>query len=173
MTGFAIRAGNLALEPFTEQDITPRYLGWLNDPEVMRFSNQRFRSHEHASCLAYVRSFAGTPSVFLRIRMVEDDTVVGTMTAYVAVPHGTADMGLLVGERSRWGQGIGLAAWSGLMTHLLRERGLRKVTAGTLACNTGMLRIMERSGMHCEGRRVAQEMVDGKPQDVVYFAKFR
>ena len=35
----------LRLDPFQQVDITEPYLSWLNDPEVTRFSNQRFRQH--------------------------------------------------------------------------------------------------------------------------------
>ena len=46
------------------------------------------------------------------------------------------------------------------------------VTAGTLACNLGMVKLMERSGMTLEGVRKAQELVDGVPEDVVLYARF-
>jgi RimJ/RimL family protein N-acetyltransferase len=82
-------------------------------------------------------------------------------------------MGILVGEREIWGQGLGLEAWETLMNYLLNEKKLRKVTAGTLNCNLGMLRIMERSGMVLEGVRTKQEIVAGEPQDMLYFAKFQ
>lgn len=160
------------LEPFTEADIGERYLGWLHDPEVVRFSNQRFRTHSLESSRQYLKSFAGSENLFLLIRDGGDGEAVGTITAYLAPHHGTADIGILVGERSRWGRGYGLDAWTALMHYLLNERGLRKVTGGTLRCNVGMLRIMERAGMELEAVRRHQELVDNQPQDALYFAKF-
>lgn len=163
----------LYLCPFTGSDITADYIRWLNDPEVVRFSNQRFRHHDEESCLAYLRSFADSDNLFLAIRLCDDKRLIGTMTAYVSAQHGTADMGLLIGERGLWGRGFGLEAWNLLLGHLLRDCKLRKITAGTLRCNVGMTRIMERSGMRLEAVRSQQEMVDGEAQDVLYFAKFR
>jgi RimJ/RimL family protein N-acetyltransferase len=58
------------------------------------------------------------------------------------------------------------------MTWLLEARGLRKVTAGTLGCNTPMLRLMHGSGMQPDGVRRGQEIVDGAAQDILYFARF-
>ena len=81
--------------------------------------------------------------------------------------------GILIGERTAWGQGYGLDAWSSLLGWLLTERGLRKVTAGTLDCNAPMLRLMEKSGMHTEGARRRQEIVKGAEHDILYFARFR
>jgi RimJ/RimL family protein N-acetyltransferase len=42
----------LRLRPFQAADINDTYLGWLNDPEVTRFSNQRFHQHTAESCAA-------------------------------------------------------------------------------------------------------------------------
>lgn len=161
------------LRRFTAADITPAYLGWLRDPAVVRFSNQRFRTHTAASCADYLASFRGTDNLFLAIMRRDDARVVGTMTAYVSAVHGTADLGILIGDRSCWGQGLGLDAWQVLMAHLFQSAGLRKITGGTLRPNVGMVRVLERSGMHLEGVRERQEIVDGVPVDTLLYARFR
>lgn len=163
----------LYLRPFVESDITADYIRWLNDPGVVRFSNQRFRHHDKKSCQDFLNTFSGSDNLFLAIQLSDDKRLIGTMTAYISPHHGTADMGLLIGERELWGHGFGQEAWNLLLNHLLRVRMLRKVTAGTLRCNIGMSRIMERSGMRMEAVRSQQELVDGEPQDVLHFAKFR
>lgn len=172
LAGLRLRGRLLELRPFTEADITPAYLGWLNDPVVTRYSNQRFRKHDADSALAYLRGFDGGPNLFFSAHRIDDGQAVGTLTAYIAPPHGTADVGIMIGERSAWGRGLGQDAWDTLLQWLLQERGLRKVTAGALACNLGMLRLMERSGMQLEGARRAQEIVEGEAVDVLYYARF-
>lgn len=161
------------LRPFSANDITTDYLGWLRDPEVIRFSNQRFCTHTRESALAYLNSFAISGNLFLSVRLVETERLVGTITAYRSQHHQTADMGLLIGDRSCWGKGMGQDAWSTLLDYLLNVCHLRKVTGGTLRCNVGMVRIMERSRMQLEAVRVKQQMVDGEAHDELYFAKFR
>jgi ribosomal-protein-alanine N-acetyltransferase len=161
------------VRPFEAADITPEYVGWLNDPQVVRFSNQRFRDHSERSCRAYFDSFAGSPNQFLSIRLREDDRAVGTMTVYRSLPHETADVGIMVGDPAQWGRGIGQEAFSLVVDWLVGDGRVRKVTAGALACNIGMIRLMERAGMSREAVRTAQELVDGCPEDVVYYARFR
>lgn len=163
----------LKLEPFLESSLNPEYLGWLNDPEVTRFSNQRFRTHTPESARSYVASFADTVNLLLAIRLADSGRMIGTISAYVSEPHRTADMGLMIGDRACWGRGYGLEAWSSLMGHLLGPLGLRKVTGGTVRANVGMRTIMERSGMHLEAVRRRQEIVDGVEEDVLYFSRFR
>jgi len=170
---FPLLGRKVKLAPFTEADITDEYVGWLNDPVVTRFSNQRFTKHNHETCLRYLESFEGSPNLFVSVRRLDDDQPIGTMTAYIAPQHGTADMGILIGDRSIWGQGYGQDAWDTLAEFLLAGPAMRKLTCGTLEYNTAMIRLAERSGMELEGRRRAQELVEGEPVDLLYFARFR
>jgi ribosomal-protein-alanine N-acetyltransferase len=158
---------------FTEQHINEKYINWLNDPEVVEFSNQRFNKHDEKTSAAFLTSFIGTSNHFFAIHMLDDDAFVGTMTAYVSIPHETVDIGIMIGERSCWSKGIGSDAWSALMSGLLEGGKVRKVTGGTLRCNIGMVNIMLKSGMKPDGVRHSHELVKGVPQDILYYSKFR
>jgi ribosomal-protein-alanine N-acetyltransferase len=167
-------AGDLTkLKLFNESNITSRYVSWLNDPVVVKFSNQRFKFHSKESSLDYLGSFKGTDNLFISIQRTSDEEAIGTMTVYQATHHGTADIGLLIGDRASWGNGLGLDAWNTISYWLKTRRNIRKITAGTLSGNVGMLKIFERSGMVKDGQRTAQELVDGEPMDVIYYARFR
>lgn len=161
------------LRRFTEADITDDYIGWLNDPIVTRFSNQRFVRHDSDSCRRYLASFDGTPNLFVSVRRLGDDHAIGTMTAYVSPHHGTVDVGILIGERAVWSGGYGQDAWNSLTDWLLSRPDIRKVTAGTAAVNEAMIRLAERSGMALEGRRLRQEIIQGEEVDILYFGKFK
>ena len=162
----------LRLRPFEAGDINATYLGWLNDPEVTRYSNQRFQQHTAESCATYLASFAGTINSFLLIEQLEDQRPIGTATVYRNNRHGTADIGMMVGERSCWGHGYGREAWEALLEALLAEEGMRKVTGGSARPNRAMLQIMEKSGMDLEAVRARQELIDGQPVDLLYYARF-
>jgi RimJ/RimL family protein N-acetyltransferase len=98
--------------------------------------------------------------------------MVGTMTVYRSELHGTADVGVMVGDTRVWGKGVGLDAFGTVLSALEGSGLIRKITAGTLAFNVGMVKIMERSGMRHEATRSAQELLNGQPADIVYYAKF-
>lgn len=158
----------------------PRYVGWLNDPLVVRYSEQRHNTHTLATCEAYWRSFAGTPSLLWAIVVpggVSGDETnalchIGNISASIDMVNSVADVGIMIGERSVWNQGYGVEAWKAVCRHLLCDRGLRKISAGTLSVNTAMLGIMRRSGMLEDGRRTGQFLFEGQAVDVVYAALF-
>jgi len=160
------------LRPFRFEDITPVYLGWLHDPTVVKYSNQRFHQHTVMSCQQYLASFQGSDNHFLAICDADSLNMVGTLTVYRNVHHGTADIGVLVGDTAVWGRGVGFEAFQTVVDALTRSGMIRKITAGTLALNVGMIRIMQKTGMTWEASRKGQELVSGEPVDVVYYAKF-
>jgi len=58
------------------------------------------------------------------------------------------------------------------MNLLFSSVDIRKITGGTLENNTGMINIMKKNGMIHEATQVAQEIIDNKPTDTLYFCKF-
>jgi len=162
------------LEPFGPDHLTERYVGWLNDPEVVRFSEQRHSRHDMGSCKAYAQSFTNTPHYLWAI-LSRDAALghIGNINAYVDVHNKTADIGIMIGERAVWGQGLGAEAWIAVSGFLFRDLKLRKLTAGTVADNQGMLGIMRKAGMHEEARRRRQMLIEGREVDMIYVAAFR
>lgn len=160
----------VVLREFAQEHLTENYVSWLNDSETMKFSENRHRNHTLESCTAYFQSFQGTPHFFFAIEL--DGLHVGNINAYVDRANETADVGILIGERSAWGKGVGLDAWR-TMCRFLLEQGVRKITAGTAATNLGMVKIFQKSGMVEDGVRRKQLLIDGEAVDIVYAALFR
>jgi len=167
-----LRGEMVIVRQFCQTDITAEYLSWLNDPNVTRFSNQRFYSHTRQSANAYFTSFIGNDNLFLSILNATTGHAIGTMTAYINGHHNTADLGLLIGDSESWGKGYGQDAWNTVGNWLLNFQSIRKLTAGAAVGNVAMVKIMERFDMKFEAIQVGQELIDGEPHDLVYYAKF-
>ncbi len=168
-----ILTSRLRLRAFSESHLTARYVGWLNDKKLMRFSEQRHKNHTVETCRAYWRGFEGSPHYFWAIEeRGAENRHIGNINAYVDEQNQLADVGLLIGEPQVAGRRFGLEAWLGVCRYLLAERGLRKVTGGTLALNQAMIRIMHRAGMVEDGTRSRHYVVEGREVDVVYMAMF-
>ncbi|MGE3538595.1 MAG: GNAT family N-acetyltransferase [Candidatus Tectimicrobiota bacterium] len=164
----------LRLVPFTAAHLTPRYVAWLNDPEVVRYSEQRHHRHTLHSCRMYWQALQETPHYFWAIETHQAEPGhIGNLTAYVDPVHAVADLGILLGARQVWGRGYGAEAWMASCNYLLGPAGLRKITAGTLAVHTAMLGVMRRAGMVEDGRRCRHMLWDGAEVDVVHMALFR
>jgi ribosomal-protein-alanine N-acetyltransferase len=172
--GSVIQTKRLRIVPFSEEYLTEQYVNWLNDPEVVRFSENRHRPHTVESCRQYLHSFGGTDNRFWAVLRAEAGLEhIGNMNAYVDKANQLADVGILIGEKSCWGKGYGLEAWLGVCDYLFRQAGMRKVSAGALCTNRSMLSIMHRAGMVEDGRRRRHCMVGEEEVDLVHAAVFR
>jgi len=168
-----IETDRLRILPFDPAHLSERYVGWLNDPEVVEFSEQRHCKHTLESCEAYFRSMERSGNLFLAICEKPSGAHIGNASVAVDVHNSIADISIMIGERSRWGEGLGAEAFMAIVGRLLDSGEFRKVTAGTVAVNFPMLKAMERAGMQEECRRANHYLLKGEAVDVVYFARWR
>ena len=169
----SIIGSKVVISTFLRKDVTEEYVSWLNDLDVVAHSNQRFLNHTIESCLKYLKTFAKSSNLFLKIQLIGTSRGIGTMTVFVNENHQVADVGILIGVKSLWGGGIGQDAWITVQNWLIGEYGIRKVTGGAQASNIAMVRIFEKAGMSLEGIRIAQEISDSKIQDIVLYGYLR
>lgn len=167
-----IKTARLILEPFSEKYLTEKYIDWLNDPRVMRYSEQRHLRHTVESCRVYYKSLPGKSGVMWAVVRNESNDHIGNINAYVDRTHKTADIGILIGEEAMWGNGYATEAFCAVANYLFRSLGVRKITAGCISENKGMLRLMRRIGMVDDGCRKRHHIWEGKEVDLIHMALF-
>lgn len=167
---YILSGSKLILSQFKKNDITEEYISWLNNPDVVRYSNQRFVKHNKLSCNKYLESFNNSDNLFFAIKTKDTEETIGTITVYVNNNHGVAEVGILIGKIEQWGKGYGQDAWNTTIDWLVTREDIRKITAGTLSCNKSMIHIIEKSGMKIEGIRNFHEIVDEKVEDIFLFS---
>lgn len=169
-----IRTKRLRIVPFSEKHLHQKYVAWLNDHELMRYSEQRHKKHDLETCRAYWKSFEGTSNYFWAIEEMDVGLGhIGNITAYFDKNNLLADIGILIGERDAQNKHYGTEAFMGACNFLFKNRQVRKLTAGTLAVNIPMLKIMSRAGMIDDGIRKKHFLFEGQEVDIIHRALFR
>lgn len=146
-------------------------INWLNDPDVVRYSEQRHKRHTIGTQLDYIRSFLDHPDNILR-EVLLGENMIGTISAYVDTKNRIADVGVLIGHGYQ-GKGYGYEAWRIFCDNLLDRVGMRKIEAGCMSINEPMIKVMKKYGMGEEGRRMSHFMVNGMYSDLVLYGRFR
>lgn len=168
----------VVLVPFEERHLrSESYLGWLRDYEVVKTINrlEYIRPVSFAEVEEYCRRVMRSPTdVFLAMHLKEDDRFVGTVrTSSLDLVTRTADVGILIGERDQWGRGLATDAITQLGLFLFETYGLRKLTAGLMEVNPGMLRVFEKLGFQREGCFRKRDLFEGRYVDHLYLGCFR
>lgn len=153
----------VSLASFAVEHISPAYLAWLNDPDVMGFTEARFAEHTPESAEAYIRASAGDPNCRLWRIMVDGDRHVGNIRlSAIQWRHGRADVAIILGEKDVWGRGVASAAIGAAAAVAFAELGLHKLTAGMYGPNRGSIRAFEKAGFTIEARRPEHYRHDGR-----------
>ena len=168
-----IETEQLKIVPFKEAYLTDRYVGWLNDPEVVKYSEQRHQYHSLESCRAYFLMIESSANIFLAICDKLTGLHIGNVSVNMDMNNGIADISIMIGDRDFWGKGLGSEAFTAVVGNLLERGDVRKVTAGTMAANKPMLKAMALAGMEEEARRGSHYLLNGTPVDMVYFSRWR
>ena len=149
----ALAGPRVALRLFEARDLTPRYVGWLNDPEVTRYLEVGKRPVTREAAAAYVRRFLdGSAGRLFAIIDQASGRHIGNVTLnHVDVRQGTADTGLMIGDTSFWGRGYATEAWRLLFGHAFETLGLRVMTAGAVVGHEASIRALRALGFTLEG----------------------
>lgn len=167
-----IKGEQIQLVPFFEEDVSSQYLGWLSDKEINQFLEVRFIDYSEELAKEYVKSCNSSTNIyFLRI-LTDKNIFIGTCTIFFDNNHRTAELGLMIGERSFHGKGIGSQVVSLLTKFCCSKLNTRKVTAGVYASNLGSLKAFIKSGFSIESFLVSQAILDGKVEDVYRLSYF-
>ena len=174
----------LALLPylFPEKELLKMHYRWMNDPEVLKYSEYRHRKVSWAACKHYICSFDHQQSHIWaildksvkshRFNPWHDFNYMGHITARCDPYNKTAEVGILIGNQKCWKQGYGTEAWQAVCDWLIRT-GARKICAGCMEPNEGMRRIFAKTGMVEDARAEAQFLFEKKPVDMIRVARFK
>lgn len=165
-----ISTARLVLRPLTSP--SSRNIGWLRNPDVVRYSEQRHREHTLSSQLRYITSFVGKSKLW-GIYLKEGGQHIGNMSAMHDAANDVADVGIMIGETELWGRGYAEEAWKAACGFLLGGGGIRKLEAGCARSNAAMLKIIQGNGFKQEGELVGHFLIDGAPVSSVLFGRTR
>lgn len=159
----------IKLVKFNSKFINKKYIDWLNNKFLMRYSENRHFKHDIKSCKKYLESFQNTSNKFFAIVEKNNLEHVGNITAIIDEKNKTADIGILIGKEN---QGYGFLAWKNMMNYLFKRK-IRKITGGCMVNNKAMINIFIKSKMKFEYKKKKQFLYSkNKSVDLVVYYKF-
>lgn len=157
------------------EDANGNYLRWMNDPEVTRFLETRYRPNSIESIQEYIRSVSSSPNdIFCAMVQKSDHRHIGNIRlGPMDWLHRRATIGILLGEKDCWGKGYATEAFTMMLRHAFNTMNLNKVVASVYGDNGGSAKALLKSGFREEGRRRAQYFMDGQYVDTIEFGALR
>jgi len=148
----------------------PDYSAWLNDPEVVKFSELRHRQWSHEDCIKYIESFDQVKNCMWTINVIGANMHIGNITTHYDPHNNVMQIGMLIGEKWAWGRKYGREAWLAVLEWAKGQK-VRQVEAGCMGANLGMRNVLKHAEMpHC-GTIEGHFLLNGSPQSKLIFRR--
>ena len=149
-----LRGERLELRPLRREEAYGAYTGWLNDAVVCAGNRHHRFPYAVGDALAYIQqSHVAKDQIALAISHRKDGKHIGNIALkrldYI---DRTAELVILIGEQTYWGQGYGKEAARLLLDHAFFTLNLHRVSCGTFESNAPMKQLALALGMRKEGR---------------------
>ena len=163
---------SVILTPVDPENIAAQHVAWLNDPETFRYLGTKF-AQTSQTVRRYVEALQ-YPNMICRIIDKSTREYVGNVALNSYQPiHRRMEIGIVIGEPSARGRGLGTAACSLLIQYAFDHLNLHKVTAGTVDGNVAMKRAFLSLGFRIEGTLIQDYFVEGQYRDTLRFGLLR
>lgn len=179
---YTLRTPRLVLHPYNEFAVTQQHVDWLNDRELMQYSEQRHFVHTMKSQYEYAR----------QVKFAEDHSIsdkqllwliqgsdgkdgyedLGTISANIDLINKRANLGILIGSRPHQGMGLAAEAWNAVVDWLFSQN-CHKVEAGCREDNWKMRRLAVTTGMTFEGQIPSHFKVGETFVDLILYGRFK
>lgn len=165
----------LYLRRVERSDLDTNYFQWLNDPDVTRHMYQGTFPNSEEAMVAYYEAMvrANDRVNFAMVTRSEGHHIGNIALTGIDWVNRTAELGIIIGEKSYWGQGYGSEAIGLLESYAFDRLNLRRLWAGTWSSNDGMARAFERRGWSREGCQREHAYRNDTPVDVLLFGLLR
>ncbi len=148
-----IKSEKLYLRELLPKDVTKDYVTWLNDPEVNTYLESRFVKHTLESVKEYVKGvFYDDQYYMFGIFLRKNSKYVGNIKlGPINLHHKRSEIGLMIGDKSAWGRGVGTEAIKMVTKFGFNELNLLKISAGMYESNIFSKKSFEKVGYKAEG----------------------
>ncbi|MBN2121152.1 MAG: GNAT family N-acetyltransferase [Candidatus Omnitrophica bacterium] len=164
MTGF-IEGKKVFLRKLSMDDATGNYLLWLNDPDVLRYRGPKAYPSNFDDLRDFIKNAQTSKDLFLAICLKSSGKHIGGISlTSVNFIHRTAELSIMIGEKSEWGKGYARDSIEALTRHAFTNMNLNKLWAESPspAFNAAVRKL----GWVHEGTKRKSFLLDGEYVDV-------
>ena len=141
------------LSPLTVNDLSDKYIAWLNDAEVCKDNAHATFPNNETKARAYVESVQKSQhDLVFAIRLTANGDHVGNVSLQgINWVNNSAELAIIIGDKAAWGKGVGYECYKLLLDYAFNTLNLNRVSSGQTLRNKAMIKICEKAGMKQEG----------------------
>ncbi len=160
------------LQELTINDVSKKYLSWLNNPEINKFLESRYSIATLLSISDYVENHYNDKSNLL-LGIYDNNTSehIGNIKLSINFHHKRGNIGILIGEKKFMSKGFATEAVKILTNFGFEHYNLHKINAGMYINNKASTKIFEKNGYQIDAILKEDSFYDKKWIDGVIMYK--
>lgn len=166
----------IRLRAVSREDL-PRFVAWLNDPEVREGLELYFPlslDFEEKWYETMLNAPVDERPLVIELHIAEAWVAVGDCGFHkIDWRNRSAELGIFIGEKSYWNQGYGAETMRLLLKHGFETLNLNRIFLRVFSTNTRAVRSYENAGFIHEGQMRQAEYINGAYVDVLLMSVLR
>jgi RimJ/RimL family protein N-acetyltransferase len=150
-----IKGNNIFLKILTENDVSDSgWFSWFNDEETTRFLQHRYFPNTIENQRTFYQQNIKNTTNKIQLGIVPHsyDSIVGVVSlSNIDFLNRKAEFGIIIGESSFRGKGIGKEATSLILSHGFKKLNLNKIWLGVHSEHKQAIKCYERTGFKIDG----------------------
>jgi RimJ/RimL family protein N-acetyltransferase len=157
----------VTLRDLTNMDLET-VVRWRNDPEVNRYLADRIKTREETQ--VWFRRIKDDPRNMLKAILYDECMVGYVIVENVGEQNRKCEVGIIIGETSFWGRGIGRIAIKRVLSYCFRDLRLHRVLAVIASGNERSELLFKRLDFKHEGTLREATKVAGQFTDLLCYS---
>ena len=151
---YIIENKRIGLKELTEDDVIEEYVTWLNDDTINKYLECRHYDHTEESTKIYIQKASkDSKEILMGIYYKANNKHIGNVKlGPIDLIHKHATLGLLIGDKEFWGQGIGTDSIKLATRYAIEQLDLVTITAGCYETNVGSQKAFIKAGYSISGK---------------------
>lgn len=134
-----IETERFILRSLNADDITPKWIAWLDDPDILVTLNAEPRRHTRQSLARQLAQYDNWKHYQIGIFTRDDGHHIGLHELNLNRKSGVMQMNVLIGDKAWWGKGVVAETRNALLDYFFFEQNITKAYGTPLARNYRMI----------------------------------
>ena len=157
---------NIILKRLTSKNISKDYLNWLNDWDITKFTEQRFKKTTIKDIKKYIYDVNRSKNNFLySINIIEKNKTkhignikIGSIDFY----HKRGEISYIIGNKNYWNKNIGSRAIAKAIIIARKKFKIKKIIAGVYSINRSSIAVLKKNKFKKEAKLKSHIVFDGR-----------
>ena len=157
-----------------KNDISIKYFEWMNDSEVQKYTEQKFKKHSLNDIRNFVKEKNNSKNEFLYGIFLKNKRLnqhIGNIKlGPINFIHLSANISYFIGEKKLWGKGYATLAIKKLI-QIAKIMGIKKINASLYEINISSKKVLEKNNFKLEGKLRSQIVYKNKRYNMYCFGR--